>query len=167
MKRYGRLNLILAGLSLVFFVAGCGGSTTENSPSDTATAGAANDHDHAGEHEHDHAGAETAKPETYSAAIDKLSQLTEEVCTAFKNETPEDAHESLHSVGHLLESLPALASKQMTLPEASMAELNASVETMFDAFTELDGTLHGGEAVDIAIIEEKLTQSLQKLKSFQ
>lgn len=131
----------------------------------------------AGEESHSHADGEEHEKEhgdeaghsgdtvvSFEDALAELSEMKTVICKAFADETPDDAHDALHDVGHLLESLPELASKDLKLDEAAMTSLDAAVEALFDGFGKLDETFHGGEEVDAKQIEEELTKAIDQLK---
>jgi hypothetical protein len=90
--------------------------------------------------------------------------MKSEICKAFADGTPDDAHDALHEVGHSLEELPGLAAKEGDLTAEQLSAVETAVEALFDGFGELDGTLHGGGEVDIKELEEKLSQALEKLE---
>ncbi|MEM6777098.1 MAG: hypothetical protein AAF670_05545 [Planctomycetota bacterium] len=159
-------------LSLCLCLFGCGpqDQTTGNSPSDDLTA---EKHDHSHEHGHDHSehahdshehdhDAE-GQPNSLGDAARKIASMGTKITAAFAGETPDEAHEELHDIGHLIETLPGLATKA-DLPEEQQAAVRDSMEALMDAFGELDATLHGGDEVDVDQVSEKISTELEKLR---
>lgn len=108
--------------------------------------------------------ADSAEPvASFRESIAGIEAMATQICKAFSEGTPDDAHDALHEVGHSLEQLPELAAKEGKLNEEQMTVVNEAVEALFDGFGKLDDTLHGGEEVDIAAIESTLTETLAKL----
>jgi len=89
--------MLLAKLAIAVlmftFVVGC---NRVSSP--TGVAGVGHDHDHGGE----------KHPESLAEAIDAIAKSGKRILDAFKSGNPDDAHDELHDIGHLIESLPAL-----------------------------------------------------------
>ena len=158
-----KLFLMLVGIciSMVSFT-GCGG-TEGDTQTEQSSAGDEHDHDH--DHDHDHGDEDQQdEPVDFATALASVETMKETICSAFAKETPEDAHDELHEVGHTLEKLPELAGKSKELAADQQSEVNRLVEVLFDGFGKLDDTLHGGEAVDIAELDKELTQALADLK---
>lgn len=86
------------------------------------------------------------------------------ILNAFKSGSPDDAHDELHEIGHLIESLPRLGEKSGLTPEAN-ATIASANEKLMDAFGKLDETLHGGVAQNLDEISQKVESSLAELKS--
>ncbi|MEM8736246.1 MAG: hypothetical protein AAGG44_18595 [Planctomycetota bacterium] len=127
---------------------------------------AGHDHDdHAG-HDHDgHADHDDDAPESFAEALTSITSMKSNICKAFANKTPDDAHDELHEVGHLLEEMPSLAAKVEGISKEQLAKVEAAVEELFDGFSELDGTLHGGADVDVAALEKQLTDAIGALEA--
>lgn len=103
-------------------------------------------------------------PIDFEEALKRVETMKTSICKAFNDGTPEDAHDLLHEVGHALGKIPDLAAKQNRLTADQTSEVNVAVEALFDGFGQLDDTLHGGEEVDIADLDKKLTEALNDLK---
>lgn len=122
-------------------------------------------HSHVDGDEHgEHAEHGEHQVDSFEEAVAELSEMKTVICKAFAEQTPDDAHDALHDVGHLLESIPDLASKDLELESEAMASLDAAVEALFDGFGKLDETFHGGDEVDAEQIEKALTQAIDQLK---
>ena len=92
-----------------------------------------------------HAGtAEHAGPESFSEAAEQLVMMKNKIRDGFASGDVDSAHGPLHEVGHLLDDMAMLAKKE-NLPAEQMTAVEEAKETLFDAFGEIDKTLHGGE----------------------
>lgn len=142
---------ILCCGTLLFTIPGCVGDSPEGAQVE------ADDHDH--DHDHDHA----EESATFESALSSVGQMKETICKAFKDETPGDAHDALHEVGHTLEKLPELA-KAEGLTDEQLASVKSAVESLFDGFHKLDETMHDGDAVDIGELETSLSAAMETLE---
>lgn len=147
-----RLCPVAVLASAVVLIPGCGSSSQTQAPIPAAS-GNDHDHDHDGEgHEHHHA-------ETLPEAITELTELRNTIRDAFAKNDTETAHDPLHEVGHVLELIPELAEKQGISGDA-LSTIKTSVNTLFDAFGNVDKTLHGQEgstySEESAAIDEAL-----------
>jgi len=97
-------------------------------------------------HSETHAG-----PESFSEAAEQLVTMKNKIRAGFAAGDVDSAHGPLYEVGHLLENMVTLAKKE-ELSEEQMTAVEGAKETLFDAFGEIDKTLHGGEG---ATYEEK------------
>lgn len=130
---------------------GCESSSETTVPQ---TADADHDHGHEGE-DHHHA-------ETLPEAIKELTSMRDVIRDAFGKNDIETAHGPLHEVGHVLELIPGLAEKQGLSGEA-LAAVKASTEKLFEAFGEVDKTLHGAEGSTYTEESEKIDAALKAL----
>lgn len=130
--------------------AGSGGSATSGGGTSGTTA-AAND-----EHEH---------PESMAEAFAMLKTQGDEIVAAFKNETPEDAHDALHEVAHTLEFVTEFAGKQ-SLGEEDKASVASAVDSLFESFGSLDEVLHGQDGATIEEVEGSISTAMETLAKF-
>lgn len=158
LKQQFVLPAVFASLLAINLV-GCGEPTESDS------------HDHAdghseSEHAHGVDGEHGEHPQNVEEVVAKLSEMKDKICKAFADGTPDDAHDELHQAGHLLEDLPAMASKQLSLGEEAMGKVDAAVEALFDGFGEFDGVFHGGDEseIDADAISKELTAAIEQLK---
>ena len=133
---------------------GCDSSSSSSSQTDAQSTANHSDHEHGHNHEADN----------LTEGMEQLDGYCQKVKTAFEKDTPEDAHDALHEVGHLLEALPALAEKSGKLATAEIDSVKKQVEVLFDAFGELDETMHGGEAVVYSEIDSKIQTAMNTLR---
>lgn len=115
------------------------------------------DHDHDHDHGHEHA-------ETYAGALAELHELEDAVRTAFTDGNPEDAHDALHEVGHVLELVVELANSEGQTPERMQAIVGA-VESLFASYGAIDKGMHGDKGAawkDVAEDVEKAMAVLQE-----
>jgi ribosomal protein L17 len=82
--------------------------------------------------------------ETYPEAVAELEAMHKTIADAFAKGDISAADEPIHEVGHVLEELVAMAKKE-SMDEAAVAAISAAVESLFDAFAQVDEKIHGGE----------------------
>lgn len=119
-----------------FVLSGCSSSA----PPAPAKPAAAHDHDHG----HDHDGHDHDHPETFAAGIAELASqatLVKNHLAAGKTEAADDV---VHAVGHLIEDVQGLLSKEK-LGEKATAAASQALEDLFDCFDKLDTALHAPE----------------------
>jgi len=136
---------LLACLSFSL-TAGCQETAPENTQAEE---------DHA--HEHAHA-------ETLAEAITELTELHSDIAAAFKADKPDDAHDALHDIGHVLEELTPLA-KNEKLPEDRVAAIETAVKTLMDGYAELDKTMHGTEGKGWTEVSTSIDDALKSIKA--
>lgn len=164
--------------TLVLALIGCG--STDQSVSDSSSQSSAvedhdhddhghddHDHDH-GQHGHDdhdgHDHEESGQPDSFAEAISQINDMGSKITAAFAKGEPDDAHDELHDIGHMIESLPELA-KKAGLPETKQKKVGEATEALMDAFGKLDGTLHGGEKVDVEKISTTISAQIEELQA--
>jgi hypothetical protein len=100
---------------------------------------------------------------TLAQAIAQMRSHRDTVKAAFESGKPDECHEALHDIGHLLEQLPSIAAKSNLATDAQ-AELKGATDTLMDAFSKLDGSLHGDtEAVSYDDVAASIDEALTKL----
>jgi hypothetical protein len=142
-KTIVRLSLVVG---LVCGLMGCGTTATSST---TAGKSAADD-----------------SPKTFAEALEQLASQKTNIQTAFEKSDPESAHDDLHTIGHVLESLPALA-KKSGIAEADLPAVKEAVDALFDAFGKLDETLHGGDETPYKDVAEKIDTALSALNNMK
>ena len=111
------------------------------------------------DHTHEHAHAETL-----AEAVTELSTLHSEIATAFTADKPDDAHDALHDVGHVLEELGPLAQNEK-LPEDRLTAIETAVKTLMDGYGELDKTMHGAEGKSWSEVSASIDEALKNIKA--
>jgi hypothetical protein len=144
--------LMVGSLALMV---GCGGTTSQ---SGTSSNTAGHGHSHGHDHGHDHA-------TDYPGAVKELEGLSAKILKAFQDGNPAEAHDELHEIGHVLERIPALAAKEEGMSDEAKTQVKQAIESLFDAFSEMDGMLHGGDTVDVDALTERVNRSLADLRS--
>lgn len=100
----------------------------------------------------------------YRSAVTSLEQHGAKIREAFTSGKPEDAHDALHEVGNILDQFPKLIdSTQLSVEDRKAAKQAA--DELFDAYTELDMSLHDGEKVAYDNVSEKIETNLAILKA--
>ena len=112
--------------------------------------------------------ATTAQPHVHEtvtslpAAMKQLNTHVETIAKAFSEKKPDDAHDALHDIGFLLESIPALA-KDMS--DEKKSAVKKSVDELKESFDALDETLHGGPETPYSKVEERITAAMAGLRT--
>lgn len=119
------------------FAAGCSSS----SPPAAGKAPAA--HDNA-EHGHDHDGHEHDHPESFAAGVAQLQATVAAVKDHLAVGATDAADEAVHSLGHLIEDVQGLLSKEKLGEEAKVTAAKA-LDELFECFDTLDTALHAPE----------------------
>jgi hypothetical protein len=126
----------------------------------------AHEHAHADDHNHDHAAAGQAatSPASFADALATVIELDAKIRTACEGDDPDAAHDELHSIGHLLEELPGLATTAGAPLDGEAVRRSAGV--LFDAFSRIDDKLHGGEGSTYAEEAETIGRELGSFRAF-
>lgn len=111
------------------------------------------------DHQHEHAHAETL-----AEAVTELNELHSEIAKAFTADKPDDAHDALHDVGHVLEELAPFA-KNEKLPDDRVAAIETAVTTLMDGYGELDKTMHGAEGKSWSEVSASIDEALKSIKA--
>jgi len=121
---------LVLGFSLLVG-SGCS-ETAKNEPVDSSQN---HGHDH---EEHDHG------PESLKDALAEVKSLRNTIRDSFAKNDQDAAHGPLHEVGEVLEAIPELAKKEKVSLE-NQAAIETAVNTLMDAFGNVDKTMHGQE----------------------
>jgi hypothetical protein len=112
------------GLLTVGVVLGLGGCGPLTAPAATVRPGSA------------------ASPETFREALATIIDLDGKIQAASAGDGIAAAHDDLHAIGHLLETLPHLSSTAGVPIDRKAVERSAGI--LFEAFSRIDEKLHGG-----------------------
>lgn len=156
MSRLIRLAPIALIAMLSLTLIGCGDrtaddATTRDDAPPVAIGDLEQDMDH---HEH---------PETYAEAVAELDAMRTQISQAFAANDIEAADGPIHEVGHVLEDVVELAREEAFSDEA-VAEINAAVETLFDAFGRVDEKIHGGEGATYDEVQPEIDSAFETLQ---
>jgi hypothetical protein len=99
---------------------------------------------------------------TLPGAIKELDEHVATITKAFTSSKPDDAHDALHDVGHVLESIPGLAK---SLTDVKKAAIKKSVDELFACFGALDETMHGGPETPFSKVGERITAAMSELRT--
>lgn len=111
-------------------------------------------HDHSDAHEH---------ATTLTGAYEELEQMVAKVKSALEGDSPKDADATIHEVGHVIVSLPALAEKAGV---ESADEVKQATDDLLEGFDKLDRFMHGGPEVAWSDVSEKIDAAMEKLESW-
>jgi hypothetical protein len=142
-------------LALLPFAVGCQPANQPTSSGSSAT----DDHGH--DHDHDH-----EEIKSFAQGVGRLEKISDQVKVAFEKGSPDDAHGVLHDVGHLLESLPALAANQSDIDDAGRDAIKNAVESLFTSYGKLDESMHGGEKIEYSELAPTIQTALDTLKGY-
>jgi|JI9StandDraft_2_1071091.scaffolds.fasta_scaffold03188_5 hypothetical protein len=166
------LSLACCLIATLAWTSGCDNKPVTQEP--PKKSGAAEEHDHDHDHEHkegethaDHAkeGAHDHSNLSLADATKEIISLQKTISEAFAANDPEKAHDPLHEIGHIILVLES-AGKKASLSEADATELKATQDGLMDAFSKVDGAMHGdGETkyTDVSEQVDKLIVTLKKL----
>ena len=123
------------------------------------------DHDEHGHDEHGHDEHGSDHPETYAEAVALVAKLQLQIKETLATGDIKAADVPLHELGHVLEAIPALAGKQ-SLSEADEEAVHKAVDTLFDAFGQIDEKVHGAGEPSYAPYAKKIESAIGTLQSF-
>jgi len=139
------------------------GSSTSSSSDNHGHDHADGDHDHDHDHDHGH-GHGDAAPKTYAAAYEVLAKQQALIKAAFESDTPDNAHDPLHMVGGLLNTMKDLAAGDTAFSPEDKAAVATAHDDLMTAFGALDEFFHDGEKVEYSELSEKIDSGMSTLK---
>jgi hypothetical protein len=140
---------LIASLVLLGFT-GCGSSPSSESPSLVV-----DDHDH----DHDH-----EEVENFAEGVATLRGHYVTIRDALGEDDIDTAHDPIHQMGHLLESLTQLVD-HVGLDADDKATAQAAIDAMFEAYGQVDKAIHGAQPVDYESVREPLDKAMADLES--
>ncbi len=111
---------------------------------------------------HDDHAEHSEHAETLEGAMKELVAFKATIQSAFEDKKPDDAHDALHEVGHVLEELPELAEKEKMSAE-DVKTLKDAVEVLFEGFGELDKGMHGEKGKSYEELSEGIDGAMKTL----
>lgn len=136
---FGCRAILVCATALLLF--GC--TETQKEPVQPAASGTVDEHD---------------QPADYAAAVAALQGHYEKIKVAFESGSPDDAHEPLHEIGHVLEAIPDLATAELAADQAE--KVNQAKAELFEAYGQVDDAMHKGETPDYAAVAEKIDTNI-------
>ena len=133
--------LSLAAL-ICLIASGCSSSSSSPPAAPAATKPPAA-HDHT-EHGHDHDEHEHDQPESFAAGVAQLQATVASVKDHLAVGATDAADDAVHALGHLIEDVQGLLSKE-TLGEEAKATAAKALDELFDCFDKLDTAIHAPE----------------------
>ena len=122
------------------------------------------DHDD-GDHEHQHGHADHDHDSLTLADVMKTYQdQRSAIEAAFDKDSPGDAHDPMHQIGHTLGDF-RVAARNQNLDEPQTSTLNEHVENLMDAFMAIDEGFHGGEETSYDDVREKIETATAGVQS--
>lgn len=99
---------------------------------------------------------------TLPGALKELEGQVATITKAFTTGKPEEAHDALHDVGHVLIGMPDLA-KSLTADK--QAAVKKSVDELVSCFDALDQNMHGGTETPFTKVSERITAAMTELSA--
>ena len=134
-------RLAAVAIAYLAFVTGCAPSA----PTAPASTRVAADHDHDHDHDkddHDHDHGDHDEPETVAAGIAQLEKLCADAKAHLAAGDHDKADGPVHMVGHLLEDLGELITKEKPAVEA---EARKALDAVFECFDKIDSAIHAAD----------------------
>jgi molecular chaperone GrpE (heat shock protein) len=116
----------------------------------------------AGGHDHDHGHEEHEHPESLAAGIAQVKRAAADVKAHLANGANEAADDVVHGMGHLVEDIEGLLSKEK-LSDAGKTAVKKALAELFDCFDKLDTALHAppGKGDAPAEVHASLSQRIE------
>ncbi len=134
-------SIVTAFALLPFLLSGCERPATSSNESDS----------------HTPAAAKLSLKET----LEKVTGLATKIGEGFADGEGEKAHDSLHEIGHLLESAEKLVTDS-TLAVDAKKKLAAALKELLDGFGEVDARMHDkNDGVEYSEVKEKIESALK------
>jgi len=143
-------GLIGLGLTLSIGLLGCETKSVPGKP--LVATGNAGGHSH-GDHK---------EATTMAEAIKEIDSHRIAIKDAFAKKQPEDAHDSLHEIGHVIESITALAAEHATTDESKQV-VKKAVGELLDCFGAVDETLHSEKGKSYEEVSERVDAAMASL----
>jgi ABC-type Zn2+ transport system substrate-binding protein/surface adhesin len=118
------------------------------------------DHDH--DHDQSHAPGKPAVD--FPGAVAEVVRLDDTIRKAFAEQDTAAADEPIHAIGHLLEQLPELANAHGS--GVDVAAVKKSSGLLFEAYSRIDGKLHGGDGSDYDTEAQGIARELSTFRAF-
>ena len=134
-------RLAAVAIAYLAFVTGC----VPSAPTAPASTRVAADHDHDHDHDkddHDHDHGDHDEPETVAAGIAQLEKLCADAKAHLAAGDHDKADGPVHMVGHLLEDLGELITKEKPAVEA---EARKALDAVFECFDKIDSAIHAAD----------------------
>jgi hypothetical protein len=105
-----------------------------------------------------------ASQPTFRDALAAIIDHDDRIRAAFEAGNPDAAHDDLHAIGHLLEDLPKLVGTAGVAIDRTAVDRSAG--NLFDAFSRIDDTLHGGTGSTYAEEAKTISRELAAFRAF-
>ena len=99
-------------------------------------------------------------PPSFTGLATKLVEMRNRIRDGFATGNIDAAHGPLHEVGHELEKLETIAKIEM-LPADKLEAVAKAKEELFEAFNQVDLTLHGGEGKTYEEVADTIDAALK------
>lgn len=150
-----KITTTIIGLLVSGIVMGCSsGQDAEPTSQKQDEAHDQHEHSHAESHDHDHS--------DFVAAVTEIKKLNDSIQKAFVEGDLKKADPPVHEIGHVLESIHSLV-EQTSLSTTDQNSVEIAVDSLFEAFAEIDEKIHGGKGASYADVEAKIKPAIAVL----
>ncbi len=128
-------------------------------------------HDHDG-HDHDHSGdidveglapINAAPPlESLGQGVEQLVVMRDTIAKGFADDDIDSIHDQLHDVGGLLGQIEDMI-PETDIPEDTKQQMQQAVDTLFDAYGEVDLKLHGDKGKEYKDVSGEINTAVDTL----
>ncbi|MCA9199535.1 MAG: hypothetical protein KDA87_18450 [Planctomycetales bacterium] len=139
----------LFALLLMLGVAGCQNGT------ETETA----DHDHSSE-----GGGDSHAEMSFGDIVSEVVELKTAIQTAYDAGNPDNAHDAMHEIGHMIMHLGEAAGKAGMSTE-DQASVTAAAEQLMEDFGKIDAGMHDGNIVPFSDVADSVEENLAVLQA--
>ena len=156
----------IAAVAVAVFLAATGCTQRAGVADKSIHAGHGHD-EHARPHDdHDHEQSHApGKPSVdFPGAVAEVVRLDDTIRKAFAEQDTAAADEPIHAIGHLLEQLPELAKAHGS--GVDVAAVKKSSGLLFEAYSRIDGKLHGGDGSDYDTEAQGIARELSTFRAF-
>jgi hypothetical protein len=127
---------------------------SDSSSSQSPSSGAATGQEDADGHDH---------PETFTEAVSALRSHHDAIRDGFQSGSPEEAHDPLHEVGHVMEGMPKLAA-DAGMAASDLESLKSCLEQLFEAYGTVDDAMHTGQEPDYEAVAQQLEDNVSAIE---
>lgn len=157
------LSASFCSLAILFFAIGCDPPADKADSSDaTMVKDGGDDHDDHDGHDHGDHGDHDHDSITMSDVLETLTAQSAAIEEAFANDSPGDAHDEMHAIGHTIEDL-VVAAKNDGMDDEAKEKISMASEKLMDAFGALDEGLHGGEKTTFVEVESEIDSAMKSI----
>ncbi|MCA9199871.1 MAG: hypothetical protein KDA87_20165 [Planctomycetales bacterium] len=116
------------------------------------------------EHAHDHHDEHASVLASFESSVEDVLEHGATIQEAFESDSPDAAHDALHIIGHLIETLPELA-VDTDLSESDWSEVKSASDQLMEAYGHVDAQFHGvTDGPSFADVKPTILQATEVLR---